>query len=154
MNRISAQTEIVQPPTATSPVNKFIYLDGSPPPFEADVLASLRARVAADCAAERNRKPKPSERPGKPRPDAPRRGRRSTQRNNSSPNPSNPKSNNDSKTGAAGNSSANRARSFNMRTGHRGLVKDHHKALALCGLGTYGEKHERKPQAHSRVRPR
>ena len=41
-----------------------------------------------------------------------------------------------------------RANSFAMRTGHRGLVKDHHKALALCGLGTFGEKHEVKPMAH------
>ena len=47
--------------------------------------------------------------------------------------------------------SANRAvrrRAYALRRGHRQLVMDHHKALGLCGLGTFGFKGEEKPMAH------
>ena len=107
----------------------------------------MRARVKADCAAERNGNLQTPDKIGKPKNARPK-GVRSTQRNNSSPDLSNPKPSNDSTDWSCANTDAIRLRAFDMRTGHRGLVKDHHKALALCGLGTYGEKHERKPQAH------
>ena len=71
-----------------------------------------------------------------------------TQRSNSSPDSQNPSPSNESAPHDHDDASAIRARGYEMRRGHRGLVKDHHKALALCGLGTYGEKHERNPQAH------
>lgn len=41
-----------------------------------------------------------------------------------------------------------RTRGYALRRGHRQLVMDHHKALGLCGLGTFGFKGEEKPMAH------
>lgn len=41
-----------------------------------------------------------------------------------------------------------RTRAYALRRGHRQLVMDHHKALGLCGLGTFGFKGEEKPMAH------
>jgi len=41
-----------------------------------------------------------------------------------------------------------RTRAYALRRGHRQLVMDHHKALGLCGLGTFGFRGENKPMAH------
>ena len=41
-----------------------------------------------------------------------------------------------------------RTRAYALRRGHRQIVMDHHKALGLCGLGTFGFKGEEKPVAH------
>ena len=149
--QLSVFTESKQYLTAPNPkVDK--YCEDDLPPLTPEAVAAVRARVKADAEAARqehgNRNPEPTKGKGRPRPDAGRRPRRSTQRNNSSPGPSEPKSSNDSTQPERDSSEAIRGRAFTLRTSHRGLVKEHHKALALCGLGTYGEKHERKPQAH------
>ncbi len=58
------------------------------------------------------------------------KGRRSTERSNPSPPPSDV----DQSRSSRGHKVIRRE-AFRLRTGQRGLVFDHHKALALCGLG-------------------
>jgi hypothetical protein len=71
-----------------------------------------------------------------------------TQRNNSSTFSSKLLPDDDYSESDNDRTNAVRSKSYALRTGHRALVKDHHKALGLCGLGTFGEKHEKAPQAH------
>lgn len=58
------------------------------------------------------------------------KGRRSTERSNPSPPPSGV-----DQSSPSPKHRAIRREAFRLRTGQRGLVFDHHKALALCGLG-------------------
>lgn len=147
IDRISARTEISKLTTATNPVNRFIYLGRSPLPFEPAVLAALRAKVAADCAAERNRNSNPSDFIGTPDSDASRRSRRSTQGSKSStqgsksspPSLSHPTA--DPTTAphvfdeAEARRRLQRTRAFRYRHEGRSLIRDLHNTVALCGLG-------------------
>ena len=127
------------PTSSKSSVDKYVYLAGAPPPFDQDVLTKLRAKVAADCLAERNRNPQPGDRKTKPRTARPK-GVHSTQGSRSSTPHFLPPNTNSSAASSAFDKAeflrrSQRSRAYLYRNKGRSLIRDLHNTVALCGLG-------------------